>query len=75
MKIVYVARYERHNREVLEYFKDPGRTTCSYLTCPAATAGTNYARSWGTKFPTEPFPRTPTRQAGHAKLKNWIKKS
>jgi hypothetical protein len=62
---VYIARYDTSattGRCSSTSRKDPTTFSCS--TCPAATAGTSYARSSGTKFRTNRS-RTPTRRAGH----------
>lgn len=68
----YIARYERHNREVLEYFKDRPQDLLVF-DLPSGDGWEKLCAFLGAPVPDEPFPHankaSPTRA-----IKNFLKK-
>ena len=69
---VYVARYERHNREVLEYFKDRPDDLL-VIDFPNDDGWTRLCPFLDVHIPEEPFPHA-NKASLSRKLKNWFKK-
>lgn len=69
---VYVARYERHNREVLEYFKDRPDDLL-VMDIPEDADWGRLCAFLGHEVPDEPFPHA-NRASLSRRLKNWVKK-
>jgi hypothetical protein len=69
---VYVERYERHNREVLGYFRDrPGDLLVFDL--PADAGWEKLCTFLGHPVPDEPFPHA-NKASLSRRIKNWLKK-
>ncbi len=69
---VYVERFERHNREVLDYFK--GRPDDLLIVdFPEDASWDRLCAFLGHDVPNEPFPHA-NRASLSRKLKNWIRK-
>ena len=68
----YVARYERHNREVLDYFKDRPDDLLVF-DLPADASWDKLCAFLGQEIPDEPFPHA-NKASLSRKLKNWFKK-
>jgi hypothetical protein len=69
---IYVARYERHNREVLEYFRErPGDLLVIDL--PNNDGWTRLCEFLGHEIPDEPFPHA-NKASLSRRLKNWLRK-
>jgi Sulfotransferase domain len=69
---VYKARYERHNREVLDYFRDrPGDLLVIDL--PADAGWEKLCRFLGHDIPAEPFPHA-NKASLSRRIKNFFKK-
>jgi hypothetical protein len=69
---IYVARYERHNREVLEYFKDRPDDLL-VVDLPADASWDKLCAFLGRDVPDEPFPHA-NKASLSRKLKNWFRK-
>lgn len=70
---VYVARYERHNREVLDYFRDrPGDLLIFDL--PADAGWEKLCTFLGHEVPEKPFPHA-NKASLSRRIKNWLRKS
>lgn len=70
---VYIERYERHNREVLDYFRDrPGDLLVVDL--PADAGWEKLCAFLGHDIPAEPFPHA-NKASLSRKAKNWLKKT
>ena len=69
---VYVERYERHNREVLDYFRDrPGDLLVIDL--PGDAGWEKLCAFLGHPVPDEPFPHA-NKASLSRRIKNWFKK-
>ena len=69
---IYVARYERHNSEVLDYFKDrPGDLLV--MDIPQDADWTRLCEFLGHEVPDEPFPHA-NKASLSRRVKNWLKK-
>ena len=68
----YVARYERHNREVLDYFKDRPDDLLVF-DLPADAGWDKLCVFLGQDIPDEPFPHA-NKASFSRKLKNYFKK-
>jgi hypothetical protein len=69
---IYLERYERHNREVLEYFKDrPGDLLVFDI--PKDVGWEKICNFLGHDIPNEPFPHA-NKASLSRKFKNWVKK-
>ena len=68
----YVARYERHNREVLEYF-DGRRRDLLVIDFPNNEGWTRICPFLGHEIPNEPFPHA-NKASLSRRVKNWFKK-
>lgn len=69
---IYIARYERHNREVLEYFSDrPGDLLIFDL--PRGDGWDKLCPFLGLSIPDEPFPHA-NKASLSRQLKNWIRR-
>ncbi len=69
---IYVERYERHNREVLEYFRDrPDDLLVFEL--PKGDGWEKLCAFLGHDVPDEPFPHA-NKASLSRKFKNWLKK-
>jgi len=68
----YIARYERHNREVLDYFKDRPDDLLLF-DLPADARWDKLCNFLDQEIPDEPFPHA-NKASLSRKLKNWIKK-
>jgi len=69
---IYVARYERHNREVLDYFKDrPGDLLLFDL--PADAHWDKLCAFLGHEVPDEPFPHA-NKASLSRRIKNFFRK-
>ena len=68
----YVARYERHNREVLEYFRDRPDDLL-VMDIPADASWDKLCAFLGHDVPDEPFPHA-NKASLSRRLKNWWKK-
>ena len=68
----YVARYERHNREVRDYFKDRPDDLLIF-DLPADASWDRLCAFLGQEIPDEPFPHA-NKASLSRKLKNWFKK-
>lgn len=67
---VFVERYERHNREVLEYFRDrPGDLLL--LDLPAGHGWPELCQFLGHPIPDKPFPHA-NKASLSRKIKNWF---
>ena len=69
---VYVERYERHNREVLEYFRDRPNDLL-ILDLPRGDGWPELCEFLGEPVPERPFPHANKASASRA-IKNWIDK-
>jgi hypothetical protein len=70
---VYLARYERHNREVLDYFADrPGDLLVFDL--PGGDGWPELCGFLGHDVPDAPFPHA-NKASVSRRLKNWLRKS
>ena len=68
----YIERYERHNREVLEYFSDrPGDLLV--MDIPADAGWDKLCAFLGRDVPNKPFPHA-NKASLSRKIKNWFKK-
>lgn len=68
----YIARYERHNREVLEYFADrPGDLLV--MDIPEDARWESLCRFLGHDIPDEPFPHA-NKASLSRRIKNWFRK-
>ena len=68
----YIERYERHNREVLEYFSDrPGDLLV--MDIPADAGWEKLCAFLGHDVPDKPFPHA-NKASLSRKIKNWFKK-
>ena len=68
----YIKRYERHNREVLEYFSDrPGDLLV--MDIPADAGWEKLCAFLGHDVPDKPFPHA-NKASLSRKIKNWFKK-
>ncbi len=70
---IYVARYERHNREVLEYFKDRPDDLL-VIDLPHDDGWGRLCAFLGVKAPDEPFPHA-NKASLSRQIKNWFRKS
>ena len=68
----YVARYERHNREVLEYFRDRPDDLL-VIDLPNNDGWTRLCAFLGHEVPDEPFPHA-NKASLSRRLKNWFRK-
>ena len=68
----YVERYERHNREVVEYFKDRPDDLL-VIDLPADAGWDKLCRFLGHDIPNKPFPHA-NKASLSRKIKNWFKK-
>ena len=68
----YVERYERHNREVVEYFKDRPDDLL-VIDLPADAGWDKLCRVLGHDIPNKPFPHA-NKASLSRKIKNWFKK-
>jgi hypothetical protein len=69
---VYIARYERHNREVLEYFNERPDDLLIF-DLPGDAGWDKLCAFLGQEVPNEPFPHA-NKASLSRKLKNWFKK-
>lgn len=69
---IYVARYERHNREVLEYFKDRPDDLL-LIDLPNDDGWSRLCPFLGVDTPDEPFPHA-NKASLSRRIKNWIRK-
>jgi hypothetical protein len=69
---IYIARYERHNREVLEYFRDRPDDLL-VMDIPADASWEKLCRFLGHEIPKKPFPHA-NKASLSRKIKNWFKK-
>ena len=69
---IYIARYERHNREVLEYFEDRPDDLL-IIDIPQDAGWEKLCKFLGHPVPNEPFPHA-NKASLSRKLKNWAKK-
>ncbi|MDX1480096.1 MAG: sulfotransferase [Woeseiaceae bacterium] len=67
---VYVARYERHNREVLDYFSDRPDDLL-VMDLPRGDGWPELCAFLGEPLPDEPFPHA-NKASLSRKLKNWV---
>jgi len=70
---IYMARYERHNREVLDYFRDRPDDLL-VIDLPNDDGWTRLCPFLGVDTPDEPFPHA-NKASISRRMKNWIKKS
>lgn len=68
----YVARYERHNREVLEYFRERPDDLL-VMDIPADAGWDKLCAFLGHEVPSQPFPHA-NKASLSRKIKNWFKK-
>jgi hypothetical protein len=68
----YVARYERHNREVLEYFRDRPDDLL-VIDLPNNDGWTRLCAFLGHDVPDEPFPHA-NKASLSRRVKNWLRK-
>jgi hypothetical protein len=68
----YVARYERHNREVLDYFKDRPDDLL-VIDLPNDNGWSKLCPFLGVEAPDEPFPHA-NKASLSRRLKNWIRR-
>lgn len=68
----YVERYERHNREVVEYFKDRPDDLL-VIDLPADAGWEKLCLFLGHDIPSKPFPHA-NKASLSRKIKNWFKK-
>jgi len=68
----YIARYERHNREVLDYFKDRPDDLL-VIDLPNDDGWSRLCPFLGHDIPDEPFPHA-NKASLTRKLKNWFKR-
>ena len=68
----YIARYERHNREVLDYFKDRPDDLL-VVDFPNDDGWSRICPFLGVAIPDEPFPHA-NKASISRRLKNWFKK-
>ena len=69
---VYLERYERHNREVLEYFKDRPQDLLVF-DLPTDAGWEKLCPFLGREIPDQPFPHA-NKASLSRKVKNWLKK-
>lgn len=69
---IYVRRYERHNREVLEYFKERPDDLL-VMDIPADAGWDKLCAFLGHEIPSKPFPHA-NKASVSRKIKNWFKK-
>ena len=69
---IYIARYERHNREVLEYFNERPDDLLVF-DLPGDAGWDKLCAFLGREVPNEPFPHA-NKASLSRKLKNWFKK-
>ena len=69
---IYVKRYERHNREVLDYFKDRPDDLL-VMDIPADASWDKLCHFLGHPIPNKPFPHA-NKASLSRKIKNWFKK-
>lgn len=69
---IYVARYERHNREVLEHFRDRPDDLL-VIDLPNNDGWTRLCKFLGHEIPDEPFPHA-NKASLSRRLKNWLRK-
>lgn len=69
---IYVARYERHNSEVLDYFKDRSGDLL-VMDIPQDAGWTRLCEFLGHEVPSEPFPHA-NKASLSRRVKNWLKK-
>ena len=70
---VYVARYERHNREVVDYFRDRPDDLL-VMDIPRDARWEALCDFLGHPIPAEPFPHA-NKASLSRRLKNWLKKN
>jgi hypothetical protein len=68
----YIARYERHNREVLEYFRDRPDDLL-VIDLPNNDGWTRLCAFLGHDVPDEPFPHA-NKASLSRRVKNWLRK-
>ena len=68
----YIARYERHNREVLEYFRDRPDDLL-VIDLPNNDGWTRLCAFLGHEVPDEPFPHA-NKASLSRRFKNWFRK-
>jgi hypothetical protein len=68
----YIARYERHNREVLDYFRDRPDDLL-VIDLPNDDGWTRLCAFLGHDIPDEPFPHA-NKASLSRRLKNWFRK-
>jgi len=71
---LYIARYERHNREVIEYFKDRSKQLL-VLNITAGEGWTKLCAFLGETVPDAPFPcanAAPQREKNDRRDKSWL---
>jgi hypothetical protein len=69
---VYIERYERHNREVLEYFRDRPNDLL-VMDIPADAGWEKLCAFLGHDVPEKPFPHA-NKASLSRRIKNWFKK-
>jgi len=69
---IYIARYERHNREVLEYFRDRPDDLL-VIDLPNDDGWTRLCAFLEHDIPDEPFPHA-NKASLSRRLKNWLRK-
>ena len=69
---IYVARYKRHNREVLEHFKDRPDDLL-VIDLPADAGWDKLCAFLGHNVPNEPFPHA-NKASLSRRIKNWFRK-
>ena len=69
---IYIERYERHNREVLEHFRDRPQDFL-VMDIPGDAAWERLCKFLGRAVPNEPFPHA-NKASLSRRLKNWFRK-
>jgi len=69
---IYIERYERHNREVLEHFRDRPQDLL-VMDIPGDAAWERLCKFLGRAVPNEPFPHA-NKASLSRRLKNWFRK-
>lgn len=69
---IYIARYERHNREVLDYFKDR-RQDLLVIDFPNDDGWSRLCPFLNVEIPDDPFPHA-NKASLSRKVKNWFKR-
>ena len=69
---IYIERYERHNREVLEHFRDRP-DDLMVMDIPGDATWEKLCKFLGHAVPNEPFPHA-NKASLSRRIKNWFRK-